>query len=180
PPTSLHLFSVRGVEARGALKKCILRAGRLWMELLQLHPPETSQDATLDYPQPSRAAQVVRVRKGQLRGRRAATNDGDRDPASRQWSCGVFRLRPTSARLRSLAAAALRVRAAVADRDILRLRLAACGLPNLRRGCRAGSLEQRQEPVDHDVSMVPGPLGQAAGLAGSSYHLPHHLGTCSR
>ena len=39
--------------------------------------------------------------------------------------------------------------------------------PTLRRGRGAGSLGERQEPSDDDLSMVPGRLGAAALLAGS-------------
>ena len=82
---------------------------------------------------------------------------------SRPICSGCHRKRPGYDRLPR---AALRVRAALADRRLLRLRHAPRRLPEVRRDRRGGPVGRRQEPADHDLPLVPGRLGQAALVAG--------------
>ena len=145
------------------------------MVLQEIIFSESPQDATEDYPQSGRAFQVVRVRKSEMgRGRRRNVDRGvDRGP--QEWAADLLRLRAVCGGLRPAARAAFRVRPAVGDRRVVRLRHAAGEMPGVRREGGASSLVRRQEPVDHKLPLVPGELGQAALLAGGGLCLRYKL-----
>ena len=90
------------------------------------------------------------------------TDDRDPDRAAGQRPSDLLGLRSAGAGLRPSGRAAIRVRAVVADRGLLRLRDAAGGLSDVRREGGASSLVRRQEPADDDLPLVPGRLGEAA------------------
>ena len=160
--------------------KCILSRIRPRWSYHTSSTPAQTQDATPDYPQSRRTKQVVRLRNSSLGRQRPAADPRSADPPAGQWPAGLFRLRETPARLRPAGPPPLRVRAAVADRRGLRLRIAARRLPTLRGRRRAGSLGHWQVAADHQLSMVSGRLGSAAVLEGSGHRIPHHLGTRPR
>ena len=63
----------------------------------------------------------------------------------------------------------------VGDRRVLRVCHAACGLPTLRRDGGASALGRGKVPLDDQLPLVPGPLGEAVVLGGGGRDLPHHL-----
>jgi len=148
------------------------------MGLEQLVFPEPPQDATKDYPQSRRVFQVLRLRKSQMGGRRRGADDRNSDRSPPQRATDLLGLRPGAARLRPLARAALRVRALVGDRRVLRVCDATGRLSNVRRESGTGSLVRRQESPDHDLSLVPRRLGKTAFMEGSRECLRYDLAKC--
>jgi hypothetical protein len=112
-----------------------LRDFRLWMVLRSNILPESHSRAIENYPQSCRAAQVVRL-SGSTLGR-SADQDRDRDS----------------------------VRAAVTDFGLLCVRHAARGMSTVRCESGASTLVRWQAPIDDDLPLVPGRLGQANVLA---------------
>ena len=137
--------------------------------------PEPPQDATNNYPQSCRVFQVIRLRKSQMGGRRRSADNRSEDRTSQERATDLLRLRAPRTRLRPTAGATLRVRAYVGYCGVLRVRDAAGRVSDLRREGGAGSLVRRQEPIDHDLSLVPCRLGQAALLERSRKCLSHEL-----
>ena len=102
-------------------------------------------------------------------------NPRNRGPASEEQPGDLLGLRSTGSQLRSVAGSSVRICPAVADRGVLRLCHAAGRLPAVRRNGRACPLVRWQEPVDHDVPLVLGRLGQAAFLERCGRRVRHDL-----
>ena len=79
------------------------------------------------------------------------------------------------AELRPAAPAAFRVRAFVGDYDLFHLCDAEGRVSKVRRESGKGSLVRRQEPTDHDLSLVPCRLGAAAFMERGRRRLRHEL-----
>ena len=147
------------------------------MGLPRHHPTGATPDAPEDYPQPGPSPQVLRLRP--RHDERLGGRPHHRGPhrAQGQQPTDLLRLRAEAARLRPAARAeAIPVRAPLGHRRGLRLCDATGRLPEVRRDGRAGALGRGQEPPDDHLPVVPGPLGQAAGLEGGGRGVPHHLG----
>ena len=147
------------------------------MNVVARHHPagDANSRATENYPQFCRAAQVVRLPRSAMG--RSGDQDGDRDTdrAAGQRAGDLLGLRPGGPRLRPPGRASVRIRAVVADRSVLRVCNASGRMPEVRREGGAGSVVRREEPVDHDLSLVPGRLGQATFVEGSGRGLWHDL-----
>ena len=140
------------------------------------HPSgEAPSRATENYPQFRRAVQVFRLQEGTMGGLRDQDRDRnpDRAPSERPWD--LLRLWEGSARLRSFADPAVRVCPAMADCGVLHVCHATRRLPDVWRESGASSLVRWQEPVDHDVPLVLGGLGQAAFLERGCRRVLHDM-----
>jgi len=91
---------------------------------------------------------------------------------SRAICSGCGEKRPGYDRL----AATVPVRAVLEHRGVLRLRDATGGLPDMWRDRRTGAVERRQGTSHDQLSLVPGPLGQAALVEGDGGCIQHDLG----
>ena len=148
-------------------KKSILRRCSVKDAVAYTAPsPEPPQDAPQEYSQSRRAAQVVRLQAGKTRhNRRWIHRDRGGHRAPGQQPADLLGLRREAARLRSASDSKVRVCAAVEHYGVLRLRDAAGEVPNVRRDCRTGAVGRRQRAAHDQLSLVPGPVGQAALVA---------------
>ena len=108
-------------------------------------------------------------------GRRGAADDRSEHRGSQERAADLLRLRAACLGLRPAAGATFRVRPAVGNRRVLRLRHAAGGVPGVWREGGASSLVRRETPTDHDVSLVPRRLGKAALLAAGRLGVRYEL-----
>src|ERR1019366_10529505 len=97
-------------------------------------------------------------------------------PTAGGFSDGLLRVSPARTRLRSSAGAAFRVHSFLGNFGFLSVLHAACGVPDLWRGGRGGSLERWQAPVHQSPHALPGPLGAQALLEGNRRVVPYFLG----
>ena len=126
-------------------------------------------------PEKHPAVQVFRLQEGTMGRLQDQDRDRNTDRAPSDRPCDLLRLRQSTARLRPFADPAVQVCPTMADRGVLHVCHATRRLPDVWRESRACFLVRRQEPVDHDIPLVFGGLGQATFLEGCGRGVWHDV-----